>query len=156
MPIAALKNWSRKTAANPRLAWVGYKCEWNFIFFSFLLLDIFYIYISNVVPFPGFPSGTPLSHLPHSRLHLKKRKKKKRRREKRKTESQDSYPNPKQRKPTTKIILWQTASPAPSENHCSVAPESPVGVLSGTAESYNIIFVERKSRLVVYFYFALT
>jgi hypothetical protein len=25
-------------------------------FFPFLLLDIFFIYISNVIPFPGFPS----------------------------------------------------------------------------------------------------
>jgi hypothetical protein len=28
----------------------------------FLLLDIFFIYISNVIPFPGFPSRNPLSH----------------------------------------------------------------------------------------------
>jgi hypothetical protein len=28
------------------------------------LLDIFFIYISNVIPFPGFPSENPLSHLP--------------------------------------------------------------------------------------------
>jgi hypothetical protein len=27
----------------------------NILFFSFLL-DIFFIYISNVIPFPGFPS----------------------------------------------------------------------------------------------------
>ena len=27
-----------------------------------LLLNIFFIYISNVIPFPSFPSGTPLSH----------------------------------------------------------------------------------------------
>jgi hypothetical protein len=29
------------------------------------LLDIFFIYISNVIPFPGFPFKNPLS-LPHS------------------------------------------------------------------------------------------
>jgi hypothetical protein len=28
-------------------------------FFLFLLLDIFFIYISNVIPFPGRPSGAP-------------------------------------------------------------------------------------------------
>ena len=27
----------------------------------FFLLDIFFIYISNVIPFPGFPSENPLS-----------------------------------------------------------------------------------------------
>jgi hypothetical protein len=26
------------------------------------LLDIFFIYISNVIPFPGFPSENPLPH----------------------------------------------------------------------------------------------
>jgi hypothetical protein len=33
-----------------------------FLFFFFLpfLLDIFFIYISNVIPFPGFPSENPL------------------------------------------------------------------------------------------------
>ena len=35
---------------------------WYSLFFSFLLLDIFYIYISNVIPFPGFPSRNPLFH----------------------------------------------------------------------------------------------
>ena len=28
--------------------------------FPFLLLDTFFIYISNVIPFPGFPSKKPL------------------------------------------------------------------------------------------------
>ena len=28
------------------------------------LLDIFFIYIPNVIPFPGFPSENPLSHPP--------------------------------------------------------------------------------------------
>jgi hypothetical protein len=33
--------------------------------FSSFLLDIFFIYISNVIPFPGFPSPrNPLSHTP--------------------------------------------------------------------------------------------
>jgi hypothetical protein len=31
------------------------------IFFLSFLLDIFFIYISNVIPFPGFPSKNPLS-----------------------------------------------------------------------------------------------
>ena len=29
--------------------------------FSFFLLDILFVYISNVIPFPGFPAETPLS-----------------------------------------------------------------------------------------------
>ena len=28
------------------------------------VLDIYIIYISNVIPFPGFPSENPLSHPP--------------------------------------------------------------------------------------------
>jgi hypothetical protein len=44
------------------------------VLFFFLLLDIFFIYISNVIPFPGLPPGNPLSHasmrmLPHSPTH---------------------------------------------------------------------------------------
>ena len=36
----------------------------SFCFFSFsFLLDILFIYISNVIPFPDFPSGNLLSHL---------------------------------------------------------------------------------------------
>lgn len=35
----------------------------NFFLFSFLLV-ILWIYISNDIPFPGFPSRTPLSHRP--------------------------------------------------------------------------------------------
>jgi hypothetical protein len=36
-----------------------------FFFFSFLfLIDIFFIYISNVVPFPSFPSENTLSPSP--------------------------------------------------------------------------------------------
>jgi hypothetical protein len=31
-----------------------------FHLFIFLLLDIFFIYISNVFPFPGLPFGNPL------------------------------------------------------------------------------------------------
>jgi hypothetical protein len=31
---------------------------------SFSILDIFFIYISNVIPFPDFPSKNPLSNLP--------------------------------------------------------------------------------------------
>jgi hypothetical protein len=33
-----------------------------------ILLDIFFIYISNVIPFPGFPSKTPNS-LPYTPAH---------------------------------------------------------------------------------------
>jgi hypothetical protein len=32
--------------------------------YSFFLLDIFFIYISNVIPFPSFLSENPLSHSP--------------------------------------------------------------------------------------------
>jgi hypothetical protein len=35
-----------------------------FLFFWKFLLDIFFIYISNVIPFPGFPSEIPLRKLP--------------------------------------------------------------------------------------------
>jgi hypothetical protein len=39
--------------------------------FMFLfLLDIFFIYISNVIPFPGFPSKVPLSHHPPTQPSL--------------------------------------------------------------------------------------
>jgi hypothetical protein len=31
---------------------------------TFLLVDIFFIYISNVIPFPGFPSKNPYFTLP--------------------------------------------------------------------------------------------
>jgi F0F1-type ATP synthase membrane subunit a len=33
----------------------------NFFSLSFFLLDIFFIYISNIIPFASFPSKTPLS-----------------------------------------------------------------------------------------------
>jgi hypothetical protein len=36
--------------------------SWSFILF----LDIFFIYISNVIPFPDFPSEIPLSPPPPS------------------------------------------------------------------------------------------
>jgi hypothetical protein len=39
----------------------GYLKSW-LLFFFFLLLDIFFIYISNVIPFPCSPSGNTLSH----------------------------------------------------------------------------------------------
>jgi hypothetical protein len=35
-------------------------CLFSFLFFSFFLLDIYFTYISNVVPFPGFPSENTL------------------------------------------------------------------------------------------------
>jgi hypothetical protein len=35
---------------------------------NFLLLDIFFIYISNIIPFPSFPSENPLSPPPASQL----------------------------------------------------------------------------------------
>jgi hypothetical protein len=40
---------------------MGYQ---TFFFFQLFLLDILFIYISNVIPFPGFPSRKPVSHLP--------------------------------------------------------------------------------------------
>jgi hypothetical protein len=36
---------------------------------SFALLDIFFFYNSNVIPFPGFPSENPLSP-PPSPAHI--------------------------------------------------------------------------------------
>jgi hypothetical protein len=36
----------------------------RFIFIFYILLIIFFIYISNVIPFPCFPSGNPLSPPP--------------------------------------------------------------------------------------------
>ena len=38
------------------------------LFFFLFLLDIFFIYISNVIPFPSFPSENPLSPPPASQL----------------------------------------------------------------------------------------
>jgi hypothetical protein len=45
-----------------------------FFFFVLFLLDIFFIYISNIIPFPGFPSKkypspTPCPCSPHSPTH---------------------------------------------------------------------------------------
>ena len=34
------------------------------IFFFIFLLDILFVFISNVIPFPSFSSSKPLSHLP--------------------------------------------------------------------------------------------
>jgi hypothetical protein len=36
----------------------------KFVVVVVVVLDIFFIYISNVIPFPGFPSESPLSHPP--------------------------------------------------------------------------------------------
>ena len=44
----------------------------SFFFFLKFLLDIFFIYISNVIPFAGFPSANSLSHPPppaHQPIH---------------------------------------------------------------------------------------
>ena len=38
------------------------------LFFFLFLLDIFFIYISNVIPFPSFPSENPLSPPPAPHL----------------------------------------------------------------------------------------
>jgi hypothetical protein len=35
----------------------------NFLSFYFILLDIFFIYISNVIPFPGLPPKIPSPYL---------------------------------------------------------------------------------------------
>jgi hypothetical protein len=46
---------------------VGFFCFFFFVFvFDFILFfkDIFFIYISNIIPFPDFPSKNPLSHTP--------------------------------------------------------------------------------------------
>jgi hypothetical protein len=37
-------------------------CKWQY--FHYFLLDIFYIYVSNVILFPSFPSENPLSPCP--------------------------------------------------------------------------------------------
>ena len=42
--------------------WCGLCAHFFLVFFP-LFLDIFFIYMSNVIPFPGLPSGNPLSHL---------------------------------------------------------------------------------------------
>jgi hypothetical protein len=34
--------------------------SFSFLNFNIVLLDIFFIYISNVIPFPGLPSENPL------------------------------------------------------------------------------------------------
>jgi hypothetical protein len=47
-------------------------CLFQFWFYFAFLLDIFFIYILNVIPFPGFPSENPLSHPPppaHQPIH---------------------------------------------------------------------------------------
>jgi len=69
-----------KTTANPNVLLVGLYRDtalWENtlvlssiqFLFSFLSLDIFFIYISNVIPFPSFPSTNPLS-LPPSPPHF--------------------------------------------------------------------------------------
>jgi hypothetical protein len=35
-----------------------------FVSVSLFFIDIFFVYISNVMPFPSFPSENPLSNLP--------------------------------------------------------------------------------------------
>ena len=39
------------------------KFWWDLFFKNFFLLDILFVYISNVISFPGFSSAKPLSHL---------------------------------------------------------------------------------------------
>jgi hypothetical protein len=39
------------------------------ILFQNFILDIFFIYISNVIPFPDTPSKKPLSHAPSSSFY---------------------------------------------------------------------------------------
>ena len=46
---------------------LGISNRWRYILFSFL--DIFFIYISNVLPFPGIPFRNPLSDPPSSCLY---------------------------------------------------------------------------------------
>jgi hypothetical protein len=43
----------------------------NYFFIDILIffLDIFFIYISNVFPFPGIPFGNPLPYPPYSCLY---------------------------------------------------------------------------------------
>ena len=44
--------------------WIIYtmECYSALFYFSVFLLDIFYIYISNIIPFPGIPSENPIPH----------------------------------------------------------------------------------------------
>jgi hypothetical protein len=51
------------------LLWVRGQLEGKFFFHFLLLLDIFFIYISNVIPFPGLSSKNPLSHPPSPCLY---------------------------------------------------------------------------------------
>ena len=41
----------------------------DFSFYIFLLLNIFFIYIFNVFPFPGLPLGKPFSYAPSPCLY---------------------------------------------------------------------------------------
>jgi hypothetical protein len=63
--------WETKTAkpmgAPSEDAFQSYTLATSFffsIFLKFILLDILFIYISNVIPFPGFPCKNPLSPSP--------------------------------------------------------------------------------------------
>ena len=51
-----------------KFCWLASSTE-HFFFFFFSLLDIFFIYISNVFPFPGVPFRNPLSDPPSSCLY---------------------------------------------------------------------------------------
>jgi hypothetical protein len=55
-----------------RLCLTDLVCVWQFfaLTFLFILLDISFIYISNIIPFPSFPSRKPLSHAAHPHLIL--------------------------------------------------------------------------------------
>jgi hypothetical protein len=54
------------TASSPALSCPGVSLSLLFFSFSFFLLDIFFIYVSNVIPFPSFPSENSLSPPPSS------------------------------------------------------------------------------------------
>jgi hypothetical protein len=49
----------RNSRQEPRAA-MKQRQRMNNFFYS--LLDILFVYISNVISFPGFPSANPLSH----------------------------------------------------------------------------------------------
>jgi hypothetical protein len=48
-----------------KLGYGPWYISWSLFFLSFFIIDIFFIYISNVIPFPSLPSENPPSP-PHS------------------------------------------------------------------------------------------
>jgi hypothetical protein len=70
MEHMSLLTVGRSSGYMPRRGIAGSTGSLQYILLSHFVLNIFYywiflfIYISNVIPFTGFPSGNSLSHLP--------------------------------------------------------------------------------------------